>query len=113
SYSVENMDALDIDIDRWKTDTGFAPESAVKIATRPSDFDPLGHVNNALYFDYLETLIERVFQRPAEMSGIVVQFNREIPKDVFEAEAGLKKKEGGFIFKITSESGINAFGEWW
>ena len=110
-YGVEKRDALDMDINKWKSPQGFDPEAAVTIATRPSDYDPLGHVNNALYFDYLETLAERVFEKPREMRTVIVQFNKEIPEDVFEVSAGLKKQDAGFIFNVTSEVGVHAAGE--
>lgn len=113
SYTVEPGDATDTDIDRWKPENGFEPESTVTITTRPSDYDPLGHVNNAFYFDYLETLTEGAFKSPYGMRQIIVQFNREISKDVASVQAGLKTRGEGYIFKITSASGNNATGEFY
>ncbi|MFP4160039.1 MAG: acyl-[acyl-carrier-protein] thioesterase [Desulfobacterales bacterium] len=113
SYTVEPGDATDADLDRWKPENGFEPESSVTITTRPSDYDPLGHVNNALYFDYLETLTESAFKAPYGMRQIKVQFNREISKDVASVQAGLKTSGKGYIFEITSASGNNAAGEFY
>ncbi|MFP3981257.1 MAG: acyl-[acyl-carrier-protein] thioesterase [Desulfobacterales bacterium] len=110
-YGVETRDALDADINKWKTPRDFDPEAAVAIATRPSDYDPLGHVNNALYFDYLETLAERVFEKPQEMRTVIVQFNKEIAADVSEVSAGLKKQDPGYIFNVSSPAGTHAAGE--
>lgn len=111
SYTVEPVVATDIDIDRWRPENRFQPESSATVATRPSDYDPLGHVNNALYLDYLETLTERVFGAPYRMRQIHIQYNREIPKGVLSVEAGLKNQEDGYIFKILSEAGEHAVGK--
>lgn len=110
-YTVENANALDMDIDRWKPDLSFQPEAGTAIHVRASDYDPLGHVNNAVYFDYLETLVERALGRPGNIRNIRVQFNREIPRAVTEVAGGLKKQDGGYMFKITSAEGVNAAGE--
>ncbi|MFP4193606.1 MAG: acyl-[acyl-carrier-protein] thioesterase [Desulfosalsimonas sp.] len=111
SYTVEPEDATDVDIDRWHPENRFEPESSLLIPTRASDYDPLGHVNNALYLDYLETLAERVFDAPYRMRKIFIQFNREIPKEVLTVEAGLKNNGDWYTFKISSESGENAVGQ--
>ena len=110
-YGEEKQDALGMDIDKWKSPQGFDPDAVVAIATRPSDYDPLGHVNNAMYFDYLETLVERVFEKPRQMRTVIVQFNKEISADVLEVSAGLKKQDAGFMFNITSAVGEHAAGE--
>ncbi|MFW6080675.1 MAG: acyl-[acyl-carrier-protein] thioesterase [Desulfosalsimonas sp.] len=113
AYTVEPGDASEIDIDRWRPENGFEPDSTVTIATRPSDYDPLGHVNNALYFDYLETLMGQVLENPPVVHRIMVQFNREISKDVSSVQAGLKTRGEGYIFKVTSAAGNNATGEFY
>ena len=109
-YGVEPWDALETDINKWKSPPPFEPEAAVRIAVRASDYDPLGHVNNALYFDYLETLIERGLGRQANLRRIIVQFNREISTEVSEVRVGLKKAHPGLIFSVDSAAGTHAAG---
>ncbi|MFW6011560.1 MAG: acyl-[acyl-carrier-protein] thioesterase [Desulfosalsimonas sp.] len=111
SYTVEPEDAVDIDIDRWRPENRSELESTILIPTRASDYDPLGHVNNALYLDYLETLTERVFEVPYRMRELLIQFNREIPKEILSVKAGLKNNGDWYIFKIESEAGEHALGK--
>ncbi|MCF8111268.1 MAG: hypothetical protein K9J85_07235 [Desulfobacteraceae bacterium] len=111
SYTVEPGDAIDVDIDRWRPENRFEPESTLLIPTRASDYDPLGHVNNALYLDYLETLTERVFEAPWRMHRIHIQYSREITKDVLSVKAGLKNQGDWYIFKINSDAGEHAVGK--
>lgn len=111
SYTVEPEEATGIDIDRWRPENRFEPDASVTVGTRPSDYDPLGHVNNALYLEYLETLTQRVFNSPCRMSQIFIQYSKEIPGDVLSVEAGLKNQGDWYIFNISSEAGENAAGK--
>jgi acyl-ACP thioesterase len=45
------------------------PAARQRITVRPSDLDPLDHVNNAVYVDWLEETLETVGWRPPEASG--------------------------------------------
>lgn len=113
-YTVEDQDALDLDMDRWKPKAGRKqtnPELSVAIAVRPSDYDPLGHVNNALYFDYIEFLAQPLLKDGRKINFISIQYNKEIPKHVSEIQAVLKKNENGFMFEISSADDIHAAGE--
>lgn len=42
-----------------------APESSLTIGVRPRDLDPLDHVNNAVYVDWLDEALEAAGWRPA------------------------------------------------
>jgi acyl-ACP thioesterase len=42
-----------------------APVSATELRVRPSDLDPLDHVNNAVYVDWLEEALEAAGWRDA------------------------------------------------
>ena len=102
---------LNKDIDSWKPALDFDPDQVQVIATRPSDYDPLGHVNNALYFDYLESLITEYFPDGGKIKRVIIQFVKEIPINVVEVKTGFKKLSAGYIFKIFSDECIYAAGE--
>ena len=110
-YGAEAIDGLEVNIDRWKPDLAFEPETTVALAVRPSDYDPLGHVNNALYFDYLETLMEKSLGQSDKKGRLAIEFNKEIPLGVDSVAAGLKTDGSGFIFKFASTNAVHAAGE--
>lgn len=111
-YGTVDARALEMDMDAWKPDSNFEPEIAVPIPTRPSDYDPLGHVNNAVYFDYVETLMERLPEHTIQPGVLAIQFSSEIPREVSEIRAGLKNEGETVIFKLMSGMGLHAAGEW-
>lgn len=111
SYTVEPDDAIDADLDRWKPPVIHEPDITRTIAVRASDYDPLGHVNNALYFDYLETLAVPLMENRRKFGDIAIQYNREIPGQTPEICAVLKKGENGFTFEIRSAADVHAAGE--
>jgi acyl-CoA thioesterase FadM len=45
--------------------TGGPPASSLEVAVRPRDLDPLDHVNNAVYVDWLEEALDEVGWLPA------------------------------------------------
>ena len=110
-YGSEEIDGLEINIDQWKPDLAFEPDITVPVAIRPSDYDPLGHVNNALYFDYLETLMENALEKPGKKGRLGIEFNKEIPRGVDSVAAGLKTEASGFIFKFASSDAVHAAGQ--
>jgi medium-chain acyl-[acyl-carrier-protein] hydrolase len=115
SYTVESENALDTDMDRWKpkafAGSSMAPDITRTIALRPSDYDPLGHVNNALYFDYVETLAASLLENGQKISSISIQYNNEIPRFTPEIQAALKKQGNGYMFEIKSAADVHAAGE--
>lgn len=100
AYTVEVEDVLSFDVDAWKPDYAFDPDFTVDITTRSTDLDPLGHVNNVIYFDYVETALSAYLQRPPRISKIRIQFNREINGSNRPITAGLKAGDEGVLFKI-------------
>lgn len=111
TYTQEPGIDWDLSIDEWKPDQKAVPEHVCTIATRPSDYDPLGHVNNAVYFDYLETLIASAFPQGGKIQSMVVQFSREIPRGVEAIQAGLWPQDKGYAFRIFSGDSIYSTGE--
>ena len=110
-YSTENESAFDGVIESWKPVENFAPEFETGISVRSSDFDPLKHVNNAVYFDYLETLVDRSGGRKKQITGIKIQYKKEIDSQVTIVKAGLKETDTGCCFKLFNEQHLFAAGE--
>jgi acyl-ACP thioesterase len=110
AYSVEDEAALDPDLDAWRPDTEFEPEAHVEITTRSSDFDPLGHVNNSLYFDYLETMAARVFPVNGRIGKLKIQFQKEIGAGCQVVRAGGLNADDGCRFKVFSQDQVHAAG---
>lgn len=102
-----------LDIDRWNPDTKFTPDQSVSMDLRPSDFDPLGHVNNALYFDFLETLLTRVMPVSVKSGQIMLQYLKEIPMGTLAVHLDLARDDldkEKYRFKITSSEAVHAAG---
>ncbi len=109
-YTVEKEQALDMNIDEFYPNLRFEPEISETINIRPSDYDPLGHVNNALYLDFLENLVHRVFKNTKKLQQVVIQFHNEIPKGLDRIEIGIQQKNELYEFKLFSSGCIHAAG---
>ncbi len=99
AYTEEPEDAGCGDLDRWKP-AAMADEGdgfRMVFTTRASDFDPLGHVNHTVYFDMLETLVERAVGPEAVLRRLRIHFQKEIARQVTEVGAAL---EAGTRFRI-------------
>ncbi len=110
-FGLEPEPACDTDLSSWEPDSGLQLEKIIQIQTRPSDYDPLGHVNNAIYFDYLETLLEQGLRNTGKFQSILMQFNKEIPNTVSMVEAGLKQEGELIRFILASPGCVHALGE--
>lgn len=102
---------MNIDIDTWKPDLNFDPNLVHGIATRHSDYDPLGHVNSALYFDYLEAMVCQAFQNERKIQNIIIQFTKEIPQAIAEVKIGMLPVGDKYMFKLFSSECVHAAGE--
>ncbi len=109
-YTVEEEQTLDMDIDAFHPNLRFDPELSETIDIRPSDFDPPGHVNNAVYLDFLENLIHRAFNSQKKIREVVIQFQNEISKEVSKVEIGIQQKDGLNEFKLFSPECVHAAG---
>jgi len=110
-YGSESETALQRDLDNWKADRDFIPEMEALITTRFSDYDPLEHVNNSVYFDYLETAIFRRFNRAARLKSVDMFFAREIPREIETISTGFKTAGVSNSFKIWNSAQIYACGD--
>lgn len=110
-YTSEPEDALESTIGSWKPREDFKPAFVTDICMRHSDFDPLNHVNNAVYLDYLETLVARSEGRRKQITGLRIQYKKEIAPTVATLKAGLQKTPVGCLFKLYNEQQLFAAGE--
>ena len=100
----------DVDIDRWKPVKDYAIDASIPLTTRFADFDPLGHVNNTMYFNYLETLVWRC-QPEHRIGSLNIEFTREIDQEVQHIQTGLRKRDEGCDFKIFNDDKVFAAGD--
>lgn len=110
-YTVETDHAVDYDIEQFIPVQKLDCKAYETITTRRSDFDPIGHVNNALYLDFLETAMARLLEPGYEIETIMIQFHKEISLNENQVQVGIKEEAGRFKFIIKSDTGIHAFGE--
>jgi len=110
AYTTETESALDNRIDTWKADVDFAPSVVQSISIRASDYDPLGHVNNAVYFDYVETLAAHAFKAFTGLAHLKIEFKKELGQGVETVQAGLAEAQTGHVFKIFNRDTVYAAG---
>ncbi|APE12724.1 hypothetical protein BO226_25610 (plasmid) [Rhodococcus sp. 2G] len=76
-------------------DTSFeSPEKRV-VGLRHADFDALGHVNNAIYFDFIDHLI-------GGGNEIVMEYELPIDINVTELTVSTAESESGLVFAMNS-----------
>ncbi|MBE0585768.1 MAG: hypothetical protein IH612_18650 [Desulfofustis sp.] len=71
------------------------------VATRISDFDINGHVNNAVMVQYLQTALVRYFGVQAVIADIRLMFIKEIPLSVNDVQVAVQRTTAGCLFAIT------------
>jgi len=109
-YSSEDAVSLERDMDTWRAETEFAPDKDIRITTRSADYDPNGHVNNSVYFEYVETLISKHFGDTAQVRALNMFFAKEINRKIEAVSAGLKEGSTN-LFKIYDEQHLFASGD--
>lgn len=76
------------------------PDYQLTVATRISDYDVNGHVNNAVILQYLETAIYRYHGPKTTVAGISLAFQREIPLSVRDVTVAVQQTPEGCRFAI-------------
>jgi acyl-ACP thioesterase len=109
AYTVE-PDSVDIDVDAWKPEP-VSPNKKHTITTRYSDLDPLGHVNNTVYFDFLETIAEKAFAGNTYINAVNILFQKEISENAEPVTVGIQTEGKGGRFRIFRKSTTFALGE--
>ncbi|MCP4681277.1 MAG: hypothetical protein GY864_02975, partial [Desulfobacterales bacterium] len=73
TYRPENEIALNQNLDKWKAAMDFIPDHEIDLSIRFLDYDPMGHVNNSVYIQFLETLICRAAGNQARVKCLKIQ----------------------------------------
>lgn len=111
-YGTVDQTATRFDIDAWKPEAEIDPDHTTRITTRPTDYDPLNHVNNAVYFDYLSTLLCRNGFDPGLLKSIHLHYNKQIGRDIETLEASCESRKNTGVFKIYDNDTVFAMGKW-
>lgn len=111
-YEVDEEKWFDTQIDAWNPCGKIEPEKMIDISLRYSDFDVNSHVNNTVYFGFLETLYDQVLRPdPKPIRNIKIRYNQEIDRGQRQIKAGWKKVEDAYHFNIFSGQTLYADGE--
>ena len=86
-YTAETDEALGADAIDFAVDKAFDPQQTLTMTTREGDYDPNGHVNNAAYLDYLDTLIKRSSMASGIVTQVGIQYFKEITLKELSAPA--------------------------
>lgn len=109
-YTTEKQDVLGADAIDFSVDKSFDPQATLEITTREGDFDPNGHVNNAAYLDYLDTLIKRSAMPAGDLTQVGIQYFKEIGRNVHAIRAGLALRDNTALFRFYDPSAVYAAG---
>ena len=109
-YTAEADAALDAGAVDFEVDKTFAPQQTVSITTREGDYDPNGHVNNAVYLEYLDTLIKRTGIGNGRVGGVGIQYLKEIGRDVHTIQAGVTSAANTHRFRFFGPTSVYAAG---
>ena len=99
-YGIVQDRSTDVDVEAIKFEEISNPDYSLKVATRVSDYDINGHVNNAVVLQYIETGIVRFFSGKNVIDEIQLMFLKEIPLQVDEVTLLLQKRPHGCLFEI-------------
>lgn len=80
------------------------------ITTRYSDYDSNGHVNNAAYIDYLQTLSRQWIGDTHHADFLGICFVREINRGISEITGRLKREADRGLFNLCSGDTLHACG---
>ena len=111
AYEIEPVPALDWDLATWKPGTDFPAHSTVPITTRASDFDIYGHVNHAVYLDYIDTALARSRGGHTWLGETRVAFFQQISKGVDQVEVQMGMNGQGGMISIGSRESVFALAE--
>ncbi len=110
-YTIEPDVALNPELDKWSGDYTFSPDFTMNISTRFFDFDAMGHVNNTIFTQFLETAVMRMTGASHfQLKELKMQYHKEISTEVKEIQAGLTVSDGLYHFKAFDHENLYAGG---
>lgn len=105
-YSVHEDRATSDDVEKIGFEEISHPDFTLPVATRLSDYDINGHVNNTVMLQYVQTALYRCFEVQNKLSGLHVQFLHEISLAVTDVSVALQKTDDGCLFEVRSEDQV-------
>jgi acyl-ACP thioesterase len=109
-YTTESDEAMAGTAIDFEVDKGFLPQKTVSLTTRDSDFDPNGHVNNAVYLDYLDTLIKLNGLASGNVCQVGIQYLKAIGRGIDTIQAGATRAGDRVEFLFFNPSAVYAAG---
>jgi len=92
---------MSVDIESWKSPDTFNPDFSMNMSLRSSDFDLLGHMNNAIYLDFIETALFEMYGQNRSVKKLLINYGKEILRDQKSVDICiLKKSERSHLFAI-------------
>ena len=107
----DGLDLPEAAVDEWKPEKEVRSPGGIRITTRRSDIDTNGHVNNAIYADYLETALAFQEGSNPRLKSYKIQFKHEIPATVAEVAVEIGFEQPDWIFRISAGDTMVACGE--
>ena len=111
AYTMEEDSVLERDLADWRATREFDPDFGLSITTRFSDYDPYGHVNNAAYVEYVETLVSRFREGKSQIKTLRIEYQKGIGKEAEVVKCGLKNSDSSCLFKVFDDGNLYASGE--
>lgn len=109
-YGVVEDQATNVDIESLQFVNIARPDSSLPIATRISDYDINGHVNNAAILQYIETGIYRSTSEKVTIDRIKVVFQNEIPFAIDQINVQTERTDNGCLFEVRNQATVFARG---
>ena len=110
-YEIEADHALDWDLAKWRPETEFPLQATVPITTRASDFDMYGHVNHAVYFDYMDTALTCTQMDQFWTGEMRMAFYQQIPRHIDRIEVHIGYDRESTMLSITGSDALFALTE--
>ncbi|MDZ7759746.1 MAG: thioesterase [Desulfovermiculus sp.] len=111
AYEIESAQALDWDLAKWKPGTDFPVQTTVPITTRASDFDIYGHVNHAVYLDYIDTALNRSQEDHTRLGELRMAFSKQISRQVDRVEVRIGSAHQATMISIGNNDTVFALAE--
>ncbi len=108
-YTVEKEDVLAAGAIDFLVDKDFEPGQTLSITTREGDYDPNGHVNNAVYLEFLNTLVHRT-GGGSPVGQVGIQYLKEIGRDLHTIHAGVATAGDTVRFRLFDQTATYAAG---
>lgn len=105
-YGAVNDQAVADDIETMQFSSIADADFSLPIATRISDYDINGHVNNAALLQYIETGIYRAAPEDSMIERIQLVFQREVPFDISQIDVCIQRVADSCLFELRNEETV-------